>query len=368
MGNKKRNQHESDDDDDDDDDDEMAGLEMNGVDDDLEDDDVDDDQQRSSSSSSSSSKNANSSSKGNNSAEAAKAKSGKGVAKGKGARRRRQQMITLAEAEEAAQDIENRKIHKDTRGRYESNLRAMASFGEKNFPAALDDNKLVCPMPAPFVSAFFGTLAKAGTAMDRLRGPEELRGDEEKPLSVSHLQGHGSAILWHYTTHGRKRVDDEVALVIKHQVEGYEKLITRLKQKGLYKSNEGRVPLLIGGLIVICMCFAKKVPQQRGADSWISFVFGWSFLTLMWSLMSRSDNVDKLCLHHLRREGDCIVVTEQGSKSDQKGEKVVEKHVYANPYQPVICPFLGLAMITFMRPASGTMQLYPGNDNNENSR
>ena len=151
-------------------------------------------------------------------------------------------------------------------------------------------------------------------------------------------------------------------MVIKRHVDGYEKLITKLKQKGLFKSSEGRVPLLLGGLIVICMCFATQEPSQRGADNWASFVFGWSFLTLMWSLMSRSDNVDKLCLHHLRREGDCIVVTEQGSKSDQKGEKVVEKHVYANPYQPAICPLLGLAMTIFMRPDGGTQQLFPGTD------
>ena len=343
-------------DDDDDGDDERAGE---GED---EDDDGDGEEGLVTGSSSSSSANSSSSSARRNTNRKSNGK-GKGVPKSSSTRKKRAEMITLGEAEEAAADIDSRKIHKDTRARYQSNLRAIKDFAVEKMADCLNEKgELPCPLQSRLVSAFFGTLAKAGTEMEKLNDPSDLKGDEEKPLSVSHLQGHGSAILYHYTENGRKVVDDAVALVIKRQVDGYEKLITRLKQKGLYKSTEGRVPLLLTGLKTICMCFAKKEPMQRGADNWATFVFGWSFLTLMWSLMSRSDNVDKLCLHHLRREGDSIIVTEQGSKSDQKGEKVVEKHVYANPYEPAICPFLTLALWTFMRPAGGTQQLYPGSD------
>ena len=114
-------------------------------------------------------------------------------------------MITLEEAEEAAADIDNRKIHKDTRSRYVSNLRAIKDFAAEKMKDCLkEDGELPCPLAPKLVSAFFGTLAKAGTEMDKLNDPSELKGDEEKPLSVSHLQGHGSAILYHYTENGKR--------------------------------------------------------------------------------------------------------------------------------------------------------------------
>ena len=62
---------------------------------------------------------------------------GKGVAKKNGTRRKRQEMITLDEAEEAAADIDNRKIHKDTRARYESNIRAIRVFAWFCYPVPL---------------------------------------------------------------------------------------------------------------------------------------------------------------------------------------------------------------------------------------
>ena len=53
---------------------------------------------------------------------------GKGVPKTKSTRKKRAEMITLGEAEEAAADIDSRKIHKDTRSRYKANLRAIKDF------------------------------------------------------------------------------------------------------------------------------------------------------------------------------------------------------------------------------------------------
>ena len=32
------------------------------------------------------------------------------------------------------------------------------------------------------------------------------------------------------------------------------------------------------------------------------------------------------------------------SKADQTGEKCTEKHIYANPLEPMVCPFLALAV------------------------
>lgn len=142
---------------------------------------------------------------------------GKGVPKKKSTRKKRAEMITLGEAEEAAADIDSRKIHKDTRSRYKANLRAIKDFAAEKMADCLNEKgELPCPLDARLVSAFFGTLAKAGTEMDKLNDPSDLKGDEEKPLSVSHLQGHGSAILYHCTENATQRTEERWLMTQSH--------------------------------------------------------------------------------------------------------------------------------------------------------
>lgn len=142
---------------------------------------------------------------------------GKGVPKTKSTRKKRAEMITLGEAEEAAADIDSRKIHKDTRSRYKANLRAIKDFAAEKMADCLNEKgELPCPLDARLVSAFFGTLAKAGTEMDKLNDPSDLKGDEEKPLSVSHLQGHGSAILYHCTENATQRTEERWLMTQSH--------------------------------------------------------------------------------------------------------------------------------------------------------
>ena len=51
-------------------------------------------------------------------------------------------------------------------------------------------------------------------------------------------------------------------------------------------------------------------------------------------------------LQHLDWKGDCLVVTVPKTKNDQTGEgQSKEKHVYANPLIPEICPILSLAVL-----------------------
>ena len=110
------------------------------------------------------------------------------------------------------------------------------------------------------------------------------------------------------------------------------------------------------------MAFLTFVPRAVGQDSWSTYIFAWGFLVVMWSLMSRSDSVDNLTLHHIEWADDCLLIEEQGSKCDQTGERKFKKHVYANPYEPSICPVLTIAVNLFIRPAGGTMQLFIGTD------
>ncbi|KAH9114901.1 hypothetical protein AeMF1_011037 [Aphanomyces euteiches] len=85
----------------------------------------------------------------------------------------------------------------------------------------------------------------------------------------------------------------------------------------------------------------------------------------MWNLMSRSDSVEKIMLHHLDWVEDALSIEEQGHKGDQTGADKFGKHVYANPYEPWKCPILALSVLLFTYPdrLDGKHQLFVGTDN-----
>lgn len=67
----------------------------------------------------------------------------------------------------------------------------------------------------------------------------------------------------------------------------------------------------------------------------------WShlYLCLTWNLMCRADNTDHLAVADLGWENDSLTVRFAMTKTDQAGTKGdLDRHVYANPLDPVLCP------------------------------
>jgi hypothetical protein len=60
--------------------------------------------------------------------------------------------------------------------------------------------------------------------------------------------------------------------------------------------------------------------------------------------MACSINIGVLALHCFGVGKDCMVVRYDKSKVDQTGEKVSNKHVYDNPFDPLVSVFLALGV------------------------
>lgn len=75
-----------------------------------------------------------------------------------------------------------------------------------------------------------------------------------------------------------------------------------------------------------------------------SNMFLWVYTILQWNCMARSVNIGVLGIHNFSIGGDSIKIRYDSSKSDQTGEKVNDKNVYANPLDPVVCSHLALAV------------------------
>ena len=51
-----------------------------------------------------------------------------------------------------------------------------------------------------------------------------------------------------------------------------------------------------------------------------------------------------MAYHQFQIGDDYIKIQYDKTKSDQAGEKVHDKHLYANPFNPLVCPFLALGI------------------------
>jgi hypothetical protein len=199
----------------------------------------------------------------------------------------------------------------------------------------------------------------------KLDGPENISDKDPDPFSVSHIKGFRSAVVHLYTRKNMK-LHPELDREMSRMIDGYDKVINDLKKAGLMKPNEGKRALKFEGYSYLCRALVKLVPSKNGSWSLCSFM--WSYFTLLWNLMSRSDSISTLMEEHFDWEGDAMLVQEQGHKADQSGKEKYWKHIYANPVDPIICPILALAVHIFSIAAHSTHvnhKIFDGTNNKD---
>ena len=70
----------------------------------------------------------------------------------------------------------------------------------------------------------------------------------------------------------------------------------------------------------------------------------WVFSVLHWNCMEWSINTGALAYHKFQTGDDYIKIRYNKKNSDQAGKNVRDKHVYANPFNPLCCPILALGV------------------------
>jgi hypothetical protein len=164
------------------------------------------------------------------------------------------------------------------------------------------------------------------------------------------------------------KLDQQLDLKLASTLDGYEKSICELKQRGRVDIREGKRHLKWSGYGFLAKRFLTNAPDNNvNGQSWSMVVFGWSFRVLSWNLMSRAESVDSLMLQHIDWDNDALIVEEQGHKGDQTGENKFGKHIYANPHNPQKCPILAVAVLIFCFPnrPKGKQQLFAGTNSKD---
>ena len=140
-----------------------------------------------------------------------------------------------------------------------------------------------------------------------------------------------------------------------HCRKGQKRVIVDKRKSGELTS-EGKDALTFTAYESLAIVSVTKFRQAN------QLLYSQLYTLLCWNLCARSDSVAKLTWSQLRWDGDCLVVLYDSDKTHQEGESIVDRHVYANPLKPAICPLLALFIRIMSSQTCGTHDYLFDND------
>lgn len=199
-----------------------------------------------------------------------------------------------------------------------------------------DDESIILPLSVSVLTEFMGFVSK------KVDPATKVHYDPPKFNSVAHVQGYRSAIIDLYKQRGLDAPELTKSKMTEF-VSGYKRKVAQLKEDGELPMMEGKSPMSNTGYNFLAL---KALIQPE--DFNVS-IFSHFFLELCWNLMARSVSVANIRYDHIGWDVDALVINLGKTKGDQEGKNSFPRHVYANPYNPEICPILGFALYMFCK-------------------
>jgi len=196
-------------------------------------------------------------------------------------------------------------------------------------------------------------------------------------ISHSCMGGYKSALKSYYTERGKAFEDPDIPAgnmsldqFCNDFVNSYEKTVADKQERGIMPINEGKSAIPFAGYSRLNKAFIDFKPPPTTGDtratshtrsgdsgtalrraprtsavSWSTGLFGFANSTLQWNLLCRSETLDRVHLPHFDWANDSLKVTIIRTKKDLAGaSQSKEKHVFANPLNPQLCPILALGL------------------------
>jgi hypothetical protein len=207
------------------------------------------------------------------------------------------------------------------------------------------------PLTAPEMAAFYLLLQEKTDQMRSFSCVSGYRSGLAHWYNTQFMNGVGNA---HWDP-----ITNQFCMKVTNILRGYKLTVAEHKREGVMKLYEGKHPIGWEAYVYLLRMLVKKVPH---ADYKMLFRTLCT-ITLQWSCLSRANMIGKLSINHIGMAQDALTVTISKHKGDQDGSKVFPRHVYANPLNPVVCPFLHLGLYLFSIPWLGQgPALFPHDD------
>jgi len=165
--------------------------------------------------------------------------------------------------------------------------------------------------------------------------PEAAADDATTDMSSSTYNSCRSAVVSLFTLFGEpsESFDLEASRIIR----ALKIVHSSTAQQGSIRPQKGKTPLSFENYCDLAKALIKSKTS--------SAVFSHTVLTTMWNLMSRVSNTVTICKIHMEWRDDALLIYFAHEKTDQTQSKPGDpRHIYANPFQPAICPILSLGM------------------------
>ena len=255
----------------------------------------------------------------------------------------------------AGQMIENR-IKKSTKRMYAGYIRKFKNWGVQNgLQIVEDDGELILPIDTDILMRFFsfignnGIHVNDGGQLTDINNNAVTREEEGKATKATTTVGAVRSAFKDYYKMRLMRMPEAQETKLTSFIAGFKRSVAQLKLEGYMDVREGRSPISFPGYKALANAILRGCPINRSSH-WLQYIMPWPFHILCWNLIARSCSVGDLMLQHLRWKNDCLTIVLPKHKRDQGGDQVFDRHVYANPLQPSICPILSLAVYTFCKP------------------
>jgi len=129
--------------------------------------------------------------------------------------------------------------------------------------------------------------------------------------------------------------EDEKKSVAKF-LKGSRRLASEETRDGSRNGEEGKRHLPVDEYRKICIETLSSLYGRHPSESHL-------LVNLAWNLCGRADTVTSVHARHIDWEADALIIGISKSKRNEK-ETLEPFRVYANPYEPEVCPILALAL------------------------
>jgi hypothetical protein len=230
--------------------------------------------------------------------------------------------VLSASSAAAADALIGARVVQNTKRKYESMIAVMQQYWSEAHGSAF-----TVPVQLDAILAFFGWLINTKY--------------KDKPAAFSTVRLYKSALVWWYK---EKKIVMQATVnqAIESLLNGYKRQVADLKQDGKLPVTEGKHYLTFQGYRALARALFN-------AASFSDMLFGWPYLVLQWNLIARTSSVSTMMMQHVGWEADSLLISVPKHKGDQEGAACFARHLYANPSDPIICPVLALAILTFTR-------------------
>jgi len=304
----------------------------------------------------------------------------------------------LASAARTVEIVKDRHLASSTKEQYKAKINTIKEFLRQTQPNLIDNNngEIKLPLSLAVLEGIFGHLVSVDGLDTFSPGPSDGHGAADiqfdETLSPTQSDIRNNSRIKFATVRGYKsalksyckNLNHPFSAELDNQLEqflsGYQKMCAKFKLDGVMNIYEGKQHLTFSGYRLL----AKKLFELGNQNEIIfdnyhndnssiqiinnvenriqkrkkkkissydsnSMMFSWTFLVLQWNMMARSGTVASIMLQHIKWEEDAMVLTSPMHKGDQTGARTIQRHLYSNPLDPVLCPVLALAVLMFSK-------------------